>query len=53
MQLFKKRKIHGSGTTSLVISNEEIEDIMKIVKLLVVAVFGTVTVPLASMYTSL
>ena len=30
MQLFKK--IHGSGTTALIISNEEMEDIMKIVK---------------------
>ena len=30
MQLFKK--ILGSGTTALIVSNEEIEDIMKIVK---------------------
>ena len=26
------KKIHGSGTTLLIISNEEMEDIMKIVK---------------------
>ena len=32
MQLFKK--IHGSGTTALIISNEEMKDIMKIVKAL-------------------
>ena len=31
MQLFK---IYGSGTTVLIISNEEMEDIMNIVKLL-------------------
>ena len=30
----KKKKKYGSGTTNLIISNEEIEDIMKIVKLL-------------------
>ena len=30
MQLFKKN--HGSSTTALTISNEEVEDIMKIVK---------------------
>ena len=30
MQLFKK-KIHGLGTTALIISNEEMEDKMKIV----------------------
>ena len=36
IQLFKKKKKkkYGSGTTNLIISNEEIEDIMKIVKLL-------------------
>ena len=28
------RKVHGSGTTALIISNEKFEDIMKIVKLL-------------------
>ena len=33
MQLFKKKK-YGSGITNLIISNEEIEDIMKIIKLL-------------------
>ena len=33
MQEFKK-KIHGSGTTSLIISNEEVNDIMKIVQAL-------------------
>ena len=27
-----KKKIHGSGTTSLIISNKEINDIMKIVQ---------------------
>ena len=27
-----QEKIYGSGTTALIISNEEIEDIMKIVK---------------------
>ena len=32
MQEFKK--IHGSGTTTLIISNEEINDIMKIVQAL-------------------
>ena len=26
----QKKKIHGSGTTTLIISNEEINDIMKI-----------------------
>ena len=31
MQEFKK-KIHGSGTTTLIISNEEMNDIMKIVQ---------------------
>ena len=31
MQEFKK-KIHGSGTTTLIISNEEMNDIMKIVE---------------------
>ena len=30
----KKSKIHGSGTTTLVISNEEMNDIMKIVQAL-------------------
>ena len=30
MQLFKR--IYGSGTTALIISNKEIEDILKIVK---------------------
>ena len=33
MQLFKKN-INGSGTRALMISNVEMEDIMKIVKLL-------------------
>ena len=33
MQEFKK-KIHGSGNTTLIISNEEIKDIMKIVQAL-------------------
>ena len=33
MQEFKK-KIHGSGTTTLIISNEEMNDIMKIVQAL-------------------
>ena len=31
MQEFKKKK-HGSGTTTLIISNEEMNDIMKIVQ---------------------
>ena len=31
MQEFKK-KVHGSGTTTLIISNEEMNDIMKIVQ---------------------
>ena len=30
----KKNKIHGSGTTTLIISNEEMNDIMKIVQAL-------------------
>ena len=34
MQEFKKIKIHGSGTTALTISNEETNDIMKIVQAL-------------------
>ena len=36
MQVFKKKikKMHGSGTTTLIISNEEMNDIMKIVKAL-------------------
>ena len=35
MQEFKKKKyIHGSGTTTLIISNEEVNDIMKIVQAL-------------------
>ena len=29
-----RKEIYGSGTTALMISNEKIEDIMKIVKLL-------------------
>ena len=33
MQLFK-RKFYGSGTTALIISNKEMEDIMKIVNTL-------------------
>ena len=33
MQEFK-RKIHGSGTTTLIISNEEMNDIMKIIQAL-------------------
>ena len=33
MQVFKK--IHGSGTTTLIIPNEEMNDIMKIVQALV------------------
>ena len=32
IQKKKKKKIHGSGTTILIISNEEINDIMKIVQ---------------------
>ena len=34
MQEFKKKKKHGSGTTTLIISNEEMNDIMKIVQAL-------------------
>ena len=30
----QKKKIHGSGTTTLMISNEEMNDIMKIVQTL-------------------
>ena len=30
----KKKKIHGSGTTTLIISHEEMNDIMKIVQAL-------------------
>ena len=30
----KKKKIHGSGNTTLIISNEEMNDIMKIVQAL-------------------
>ena len=33
MQEFKK-KIHGSGTTTLIISNEEMNDIIKIIQAL-------------------
>ena len=32
MQEFKKKKKHGSGTATLIISNEEMNDIMKIVQ---------------------
>ena len=34
MQEFKKKKKHRSGNTTLIISNEEINDIMKIVQAL-------------------
>ena len=34
MQEFKKKKIHGSGTKTLIISNEEMNDIIKIVQAL-------------------
>ena len=34
MQKFKKKKTHGSGATTLVISNEEMNDTMKIVQAL-------------------
>ena len=33
-EIQKKKKNHGSATTSLIISNEEINDIMKIVQAL-------------------
>ena len=33
-QLFKKQKKHGSGKTTLIISNEEINDIIKIAQAL-------------------
>ena len=39
MQEFKK-KIHGSGTTTLIISNEEMNDIMKIVQALDILLKG-------------
>ena len=32
--IVQSKKIHGSGTTTLVISNEEMDDIMKIVQAL-------------------
>ena len=34
MQEFKKKQQHGSGTTILIISKEEMNDIMKIVQAL-------------------
>ena len=34
MKEFQKKKKHGSGTTTLIISNEEMNDIMKIVQAL-------------------
>ena len=34
MQELKKKKMHGSGTTTLIISNEETKDIIKIVQAL-------------------
>ena len=34
MQEFKKKKVHGSGTATLIISNEEINNIMNIVQAL-------------------
>ena len=34
MQGFKKKNKHSSGTRTLIISNEEMNDIMKIVKTL-------------------
>ena len=34
MQEFKKKKKHGSRNTTLIISNEEMNDIMKIVQAL-------------------
>ena len=34
MQEFKKSKIHGSGTTTLIISDKEMNDIMKIIQAL-------------------
>ena len=34
MQEFKKKNTHGSGTKTLIISNEEINDIMKIIQAL-------------------
>ena len=32
MQKFKKKKIHGSGNTTLITSNEEMNDIIKIIQ---------------------
>ena len=34
MQEFKKEKKHGSGNTTLIISNEEVNDIIKIIQAL-------------------
>ena len=34
MQELKKKKVHGSGTTTLIISNEQMNEIMKIVQAL-------------------
>ena len=34
LQEFKKKKIHESGTTTLIISNEEMNDVIKIVQAL-------------------
>ena len=34
MQEFQKKEIHGSGTTTLIISNEEMSNLIKIVQAL-------------------
>ena len=34
-----QKKLHGSGTTTLIISNEEMNDIMKIVHALEILIF--------------
>ena len=34
-----QKKIHGSGTTTLIISNEEMNDVMKIVQALEILIF--------------
>ena len=34
LELKKKKEIHGSGNTTLIISNEEMDDIIKIIKAL-------------------
>ena len=35
----KKKKVHGSGTATLIVSNEEMNDLMKLFKLLKILIF--------------